>query len=585
MSYFAPQIRKIAIKHQILPKPLLATFSLFGLVGCGVPKDKNLPNPPQSLEPGETRSEAVAAKQKLWRQVTDALEMGGTGGQSLAAQQDSLQLASEFVKNAAKRSSLNEKVKNLFTSKAFETQCQSITSIKKVGPTQTWENPSLPQSQKELSGGNVYLIQYKLFTDANGGADANVRSGLVTLPTSTDVAGNAPLVLYAHGGDSGLSYPNEVARLFRSLQQKYIIIAPSYPGEGICNGELNGFSKSCNKLSEVLAPKQAGSFSEPYSTDAAETLGLHNCITKLSLSDPALRLTPPETEEAQEFTQTLRTQVKRVGGSLTQQNIPVSIMAGSSRGGGVAHHALIRAGAMVPASSDSLSATSFSNLALFQCAFTQYPFTTFAHASGRLLMEASVKNLLQGTPDQFLPSVIQMDSQVQRLAKEESAAQKISDYFSQRDASFYLPLLFKSVRNWKSHLGTTNTSGAWLTLHGALDRVVRVDQSQFTYKWANYIMNTMKDAGEISGVQLKALTLTPSAEFLETGGVQLKSGFNQHGDASYLKSTPLHDLTAVHPYQNGISAVSTTASSLYPGKTPPEILEEWLENDCKNVYR
>lgn len=128
--------------------------------------------------------------------------------------------------------------------------------------------------------GTVYVLTYKL-----QGVEQNY-SAIITVPEN---ASNLPLMMYAHGGDTGVSFRN-MATMLQSQLNGAVVAAPSFPGEYICsvttlsgNNKTN-FQRYCGD--ENYNPVGAAVASEgkksPLDDDVNALLGLHNAITKLS---------------------------------------------------------------------------------------------------------------------------------------------------------------------------------------------------------------------------------------------------------------------------------------------------------------
>jgi hypothetical protein len=136
--------------------------------------------------------------------------------------------------------------------------------------------------------GTVYLFTYKL-----NNSDVK-HSAIITVPDSLSNENQLPLILYAHGGDSGVSFRN-MAQLMQSNLSQGIVAAPTFPGEAICAVTTLGgipqnlFRRSCgdangNVTEPVLAIEGVRS---PLDEDVSSLIGMHNAITKLALNtDP-----------------------------------------------------------------------------------------------------------------------------------------------------------------------------------------------------------------------------------------------------------------------------------------------------------
>ncbi len=134
--------------------------------------------------------------------------------------------------------------------------------------------------------GTAYVLTYKL-----NGSDQKY-SAIVTVPDNVPSNEKLPLIMYAHGGDAGLSFRN-MATILQNNLSKGIVAAPSFPGEPICSittigGSVkNNFIRSCgdasgNTINPAINPEGEKS---PLDNDVNAFLGLHNAILKFYLKD------------------------------------------------------------------------------------------------------------------------------------------------------------------------------------------------------------------------------------------------------------------------------------------------------------
>ncbi|WP_338635120.1 hypothetical protein [Spirobacillus cienkowskii] len=133
--------------------------------------------------------------------------------------------------------------------------------------------------------GTVYLFTYKL-----NNSDVK-HSAIITVPDSLSNENQLPLILYAHGGDSGVSFRN-IAQIMQSNLAQGIVAAPTFPGEAICaittlgGTQQNLLRRSCGDASDnvenpVLVIEGVRS---PLHEDVNSLIGVHNAITKLALN-------------------------------------------------------------------------------------------------------------------------------------------------------------------------------------------------------------------------------------------------------------------------------------------------------------
>ncbi len=133
--------------------------------------------------------------------------------------------------------------------------------------------------------GTVYVLKYKLI-----GSD-QIYSALMTIPKDIKNINDLPLMVYAHGGDAGLSFRN-MATILQDNLGKAVVIAPTYPGEPICSVTTLGgtekmqFQRKCvDENGNIISPALAAEGQKsPIDNDVVALLGLHNAVVNLVLN-------------------------------------------------------------------------------------------------------------------------------------------------------------------------------------------------------------------------------------------------------------------------------------------------------------
>lgn len=151
-------------------------------------------------------------------------------------------------------------------------------------------NNSIAQAKPERAEGEVYVIKYKL-TESE-----TVYSALLTIPKNLTDKDKLPLMVYAHGGDSGISFRN-MASILQDNLGKAIVIAPSFPGEPICSVttlggkvKINALRQCADSNNNIVAPVvEAQGNKSPLDEDVVSLLGLHNAITNFVLGSKHLK--------------------------------------------------------------------------------------------------------------------------------------------------------------------------------------------------------------------------------------------------------------------------------------------------------
>ncbi len=134
----------------------------------------------------------------------------------------------------------------------------------------------------QIAKGTAYVIKYKLV------GSEQIYSALLTIPNDIKNANDLPLMVYAHGGDAGLSLRN-MATILQDNLGKAIVIAPTYPGEPICSvttlggSEKTQFQRKCvDENGNIIAPAVAAEGQKsPIDNDVVALLGLHNAVVNL----------------------------------------------------------------------------------------------------------------------------------------------------------------------------------------------------------------------------------------------------------------------------------------------------------------
>lgn len=554
-------------------KPLvLATVSIFTVVlasACGKPENKNIPKKVAEMGPGDSRDAEVNAREKLWDNFAKALGIGNNQAASQTALEAQLGTPSTLASNVTHI----QKIGAAHAAAAFATRCASIESILKLGPAKKANGEALAKS-------DLYLMKFKLQKDATGAAEDTARNGLLVLPNDFSQIAYAPIVAYGHGGDQGLSYSLEFAAVFDELQDTHIIVAPPFPGEPICQAKSSFFTKKCDKAEEVIAEAQGKS--EPFRTDVDELLGMQDCVARAARYNPAAAmaaqdsamLSMPEVDTTGASIGSknalLSTIVKRQGGTGLAKSLPVSYVAGASRGGLVANLALAKTGAALTPWQKGLLGTAYPAPSLFNCAFTFYPPSTFAHGEFRIVLEDFVKGNAKNTNAFLLPAARQLDEYFAAYGKGAMTADQAALEISKMDSLISSSLVVGALQNWSKFVPASATAagsaapGAMLLIHGLFDSVVPVSQSLLGGGAFKAASSALTAAGAAPGIALTAVGFVPTGTYANTNGT-LKSG-SQHGDLAFATSQAATDL---------LSAKGKGPTTVQG--TPAEVVRAWLQ--------
>ncbi|BBH53441.1 hypothetical protein [Fluviispira sanaruensis] len=319
--------------------------------------------------------------------------------------------------------------------------------------------------------GTAYVLKYRL-------ADNNIYTAIITIPK-----GNAkvPLMLYAHGGDTGISF-RELATLLQDNLINYIVAAPAFPGEPICSvdkttGKLEtGFKRYCvdNEGKEIDPAVDAIGEKSPLDNDVVATLGLHSALKRISLGE--LKLNNDIIKEffvhGNKGQPRLEFYVEKVPSLLSSyqpllQKItgPKTVATASSRGGATLLAAIGRSGIMLQQALAQLDNKDFDlkNIIippLFSSAATYYAPTTLLMGKFRILFkdmlngkvsDISHLNSLPMIPDlqnnQYFANFRNSD-----LANNQKKLNELIGFLGASDVTYLAPYISVATQNWTNNL-------------------------------------------------------------------------------------------------------------------------------------
>lgn len=340
----------------------------------------------------------------------------------------------------------------------------------KVYPT---EHGAAVLDDSRAARGHVYLMTYK----AGPQGSSQIYRALISIPEGTSSTNPHPLMVFAHGGDAGLTF-KEMALLLQDNLGKFVVAAPAYPGEPICAGgmtqgtEANHYHRSCtdalgNPTEDSIAPLGARS---PLKDDVNGLLALVDGITKLSADDVI-----------SDFYSGNENIFKDNSGSLIPFNDPDKVLGlktvgvADSRGGATLLSAVGKAGFLFPIT--GAAPAYFSGIGLI--------------GSPSSLVVGAFRILLQdffdgAVPNDFnsLPMVpeLQHDFDAYRNApigsqEEQVELHKLVGWLASSDLTFLAPYAGIALKNWTA-LGQNHFAPGTVALfHGTQDKVVPFTES------------------------------------------------------------------------------------------------------------
>jgi hypothetical protein len=512
MRFFSFCLARLGMRLEAKGSWLLSLALLGNLVGCGGSSKSN-EGFDTSLNdgPGDVTDVAFKNSRDRWNALAAALGVGNNEASSREALVTSLSTPSSIIlgalTDATKLTEIQTKVTTSFAAKAYATRCAAVDSFEEWTVTKPFAYKADGTKDSSIEPATkIYKMKYRLFSakgDAatRGTAETTARSGLVIVPnaaylTTTGAPSSAPVVAYAHGGDSGLSYSGELARLFGKFQTNHVIVAPTYPGEALCKGGTDPTKKSCD--AEGVDEAAVGK-SIPWDTDVDELLGMYDCVAKASLAkDSGLNASQVsavglEGDAAGTLLTALSGVTKKMGTGAFA-NFPASFIVGASRGGLVANLALTQVGAQLSAYSTAKAADAAATFeavfgkgygnapSTFSCALSISAPTTFAHARPRIALEYMVKDTLKSSPLAGIPGFLAMNDVFKGYREGTQTLDDAVLEVTKRDITFTSGLLLAGLKQWKSFgLAQTTPGGAIAFLHSTADKVYGYGETQLGY--------------------------------------------------------------------------------------------------------
>ena len=457
---------------------------------------------------------------KKWLQLTEALKLTKNLAEPTRYLTDE-SLHPEYEKlifEAAER----------YNREAFRTRCASIEGIR-------------PLNIKRSANIDIYHFEYKLQKNFKGEKEEQTRSAYLTVPkTQTKPDEKFPLMVYSHGGDTGLSYTKELSKLDKLLEE-YIILAPAFPGETLSNQEE--LENTENEDGKLWLGTEAIGTSIPWDNDVDDLLGAHDCLARdiyLSLETPkhqnektllvqklANEINEDNRSSIVAVLQDIRAKTKTYGADDLLggvKNYPLSVVMGASRGGLVASLAVAKSGAILSsalrannqddtsegksslidfmASKGTLSKDSiklFKHLGekygsvppLFSGLATLSAPATVTIGRFRVILEQMVKGNTELTVAKHLPGIRSLGHIFDRYL-ETGDVEEAKFEIVLRDLSFVSPLIIAALKDW----GYPAKGGSMLFIHGNKDKVVPVEQTQAAFN----IFQNLKESEKIQAM-------------------------------------------------------------------------------------
>jgi hypothetical protein len=446
-------------------KNLLLLIGSLSFVYCGKGlRNQNIPHP--VTQDMGLKSEQGEFLHQKWLKLAQALKIEPNTAQpkewgpsqsyddaSKKRLEESLTKPSGYFlpENRQEYKDLLNKVTQRFTGKIYATRCSRVVNI------EPWSPKEKPKRSEDF---DLYRFSYKLMKNKEGEEEDITRSALLSIPKKN---GQFPLMVYAHGGDHGLSYDREIGPLLGSYQKDNLILAPTFPGEPWCEEDTDPATPlRCNAKGTVSEPVGPRS---PWDGDVDEFLGAQDCLIQ-ALS--AQRLIAQKTAMIQTALGT---------------PYPSIFYTGSSRGGLVVSIALAKAGAQWKAfAGGDWAFPSGAPPMVHSAAWIGSPASVLV-GELRVILEWMVKDQLKFTIGKELPGLSDLESLFQSYREDRKDSKILLDEavmeIVSRDAIFLTPLILGALKRWDqpSAQDLRLSPGRMLVLHGHKDKVVPYSQS------------------------------------------------------------------------------------------------------------
>ncbi|RZA15301.1 MAG: hypothetical protein EOP10_26625 [Proteobacteria bacterium] len=475
-------------------------------------------------------------------------------------------------------------------------------------------NGETPTPLSPLSA-KVYMMKYKLK------GDTEFRSSILTVPVTppagvptvsvqneTAGANGYPLIMYAHAGNGGLAY-EEIAQSLGLLQSAYIIAAPVFPGEPLCNSYDKG-TTTCTLANIKTA---AVGTSLPYENDATDLLGLHDCVKTFAAG--AAKATSTGTED-------LGAKILKISGAAqtafatsnpikaAAAGAPVTIVAGLGRGAAVAGLALARAGAYntVFGGTDTAAITALATKgvkpSMFSCSLMAAPQASFVTGFNRLYLDYWVRGTSNALNAQILEASEMIPGfraihakfsaiRANAALSEEQKVDAIVAYSKSIDLVNQTYLMHFGLQNFGKYLtaeriGTAdeaaktsaaltlkNAQGAALVMHGIQDRIANISNSALLTNIGVRISSNLQTpetgAAVNAGIRWLGLGISPPDTSLDEYGELLPNDYGHVNDLGFLTGTSA---------SSGGLESNISEDSFYE-LMPAQLIASWLGSQCR----
>lgn len=344
---------------------------------------------------------------------------------------------------------------------------KTLSGINKDSKFKIYSTKEGKVDTSDFAEGTAYVLIYKL----NGSEQK--YSSIVTIPDKKSDDEKFKVIMYAHGGDAGISFRN-MATILQNNLGKGVVAAPSFPGEPICSittigGSVeNNFIRSCGDAKgNIIKPAVAAEGEKsPLDNDVNSFLGLHNAIARMAITSPKKAFIVKGNVD-NDFSKRIFPDIK--GPKLeyyTDNQLllsltgPKTIGVSDSRGGATLLAAVGRTGIMLKSTLEGgLGNIDFKNppiLPLFSSAGLFYTPSTLLIGSFRIvtqnmlagnIYDTSILNALPMIPDLKKNSYF-TNYRITPLGQDQKELNELVGWIGASDIVFLAPYISVGMQNW-----------------------------------------------------------------------------------------------------------------------------------------
>jgi hypothetical protein len=505
------------------------------------------------------------------------------------------------------------------------------------------DNTVLDSEKKGKEISDVYVLRFRPYKDNNKNVDENdIRTALVSIPKK-DISDDTlsysklrlnafPLILFSHGGDSGLDF-NQIHNIFQArMLKKAVVVAPTFPGEPLCAYSSNSDSRKCiekkdGKEVEVKSLLPLIGKKEPLRTDALELLAVHNCFNRFLARKEYKKIKKLDENyneiksckeiencnDDEKWDNPLHSKLSLNIGAKEELGVS-TVIIGASRGGAAVYTALGRLGFLLQEYNNSHP--KFPDKESFlpsyiSSAAVYYAPSSFMVGRFQYLLKAMVHKEVSETFER-LPMIPELKNIFNDYyyAREDSheeydALWSLAADLARTDIVYLAPYIAIAIQNWRSFFSSTVKNGKGSSVPGNIalfhsieDKVIPYTSSLIAYQSFIEVNRLLSDPEHIlhkngiPGFSYSLFTFQPRSQFysLEAGeiGCPLSDLENRHNKEVRGSVKCFSGLSSERPYSHADEAFWTSefANFLDPKdvSNEPDLIERFDPYSDKYDY-